>query len=165
MNVRSISRTVVVGMFVGAVGLGVGAAVASGDDDVINGCYNKTNGNLRVVGEGADLPHERDAHLVERAGTRRVSPVRRAPSDPMGPAGPQGEPGPAGPRRSPVPQGDPVPAGPQGPAGAGVKTISGIVNIDGNANPVTQTGSPRSASGRVSTRSPSRRAPGSRSRS
>jgi hypothetical protein len=124
MNVRSISRTVVVGMFVGAVGLGVGAVVASGDDAVINGCYNKTNGNLRVVDEGATC----------RTNETPIAWNEQGPQGPQGEQGPQGDPGPAG------AQGDPGPAGPQGPAGNGVKTISAIVNADGTEGSLTRTG-------------------------
>lgn len=136
MRVRSMTRTALVGVVVGAAGLGVGVAVASGHDDAIHGCYNATNGNLRVAEECRE--GEMAISWNEQGPEGAQGPI--GPQGPAGPAGPQGEQGLAGPQGPAGPAGLQGPAGPQGPAGAGVTTISGIVNADGTANPVTPNG-------------------------
>jgi hypothetical protein len=132
MNIRSMSRTVLVGTLVGAVGLGVGVAVASGHDDVITGCYNRTNGNLRVVDAGAECrEHEMPISWNEQGPQGEPGP--QGPMGPMGaagPAGPQGETGPAG------PQGETGPAGPQGETGpAGPQGATGPAGPQGETGP------------------------------
>jgi hypothetical protein len=130
------SRTIIAGVLVGAVGLGMGVAVASGQNDVINGCYQSEAGQLRVVGADSECRASEVPISWSVQGPQGEPGIQgpQGPAGPAGPAGPQGVPGPAG------PQGETGPAGPQGPAGDGVTTISGIVNADGAKNPVTQNG-------------------------
>lgn len=95
------------------VGLGVsgGTAYAAGlipgSDGTIHACYNKTNGNVRVVAAGSKC----------RVSERALVWNQTGPVGPQGPAGPQGPQG---------PQGETGPAGPQGPAGVDApKTFAG----------------------------------------
>jgi hypothetical protein len=114
MNIRSMTRTVLVGTLVGAVGLGVGVAVASGHDDVISGCYNRTNGNLRVVDAGAECrEHEMPISWNEQGPQGEPGP--QGPMGPMGPAGPAaGPPAPPARRARPAPPAPPAPPVPRG---------------------------------------------------
>jgi hypothetical protein len=97
--------------------LAVGAP-ATASAEILYGCMNKTNGNVRIVAEGVVCQNSE-------------MPVSWSSEGVPGPAGPTGPEGPAGPTG---------PAGPEGPAGAGVKTVSGIVNADGTKNAVTPNG-------------------------
>src|SRR5713101_2801019 len=81
-----------------------------GPGGVINGCFQKSTGKLRVIDPSSRRPPLRACHPDEVAiQWNQVGPA--GPAGPSGPAGPQGATGPAGPTG---PQG---PAGPQGPPG------------------------------------------------
>jgi hypothetical protein len=78
---------------------------------VINGCYQKDVGNLRVIDSSAGdscRPSE--------------TAISWSQTGPQGPAGPAGQPG---------SKGDTGATGPPGPPGPGSKTIAGIINDDG----------------------------------
>jgi collagen triple helix repeat protein len=101
------SRWFLLGGVVGAV-LAGGAAFAAIPDSngVINGCYQKNVGNLRVIDPGA-------------GDTCRPSeiPISWSQTGPQGPAGPAGPQGPKGDTGAVGPAGPAGPAGPQGPKG------------------------------------------------
>ena len=114
------------GAIVGIGTLGAaGSAVAGipGQDGVINGCYNKTNGGLRVIdsstGEGC------------KTGETAIQWNQVGQQGPAGPPGPQGPEGPAGPVGPEGPAGPTGPQGPEGPTGQGVKTVAGFVAESG----------------------------------
>ena len=95
-------------MVISIVAVGGGLAWASIPDasGEIHACYQKENGNLRVVDSATTSCRSQEASL---SWSQAGSP---------GPAGAPGLPGPPGPEG---------PEGPQGPAGQGVKTIAGLV--------------------------------------
>lgn len=80
-----------------------GVAYAVTDSNTIQGCYNDTNGSLRVLTSGTCRNSE-----------TAVSWNKTGPQGEMGPAGPQGERGPQGEQGE---QGETGPAGPQGEQG------------------------------------------------
>jgi hypothetical protein len=89
-----------------AVAGGIAYATIPGSDGTIHGCYQKNNGQLRVV----------DPSLGGSCGPSEA-PLdwnQVGPQGPQGPAGPQGPVGPQGPLG---PQGPAGATGPQGPAG------------------------------------------------
>src|SRR3954454_14850662 len=98
-------RWFVLGGVVGAVVAG-GVAFAAIPDasGVINGCYQKNVGNLRVIDPSA-------------GDSCRPSEIGISWSQ-TGPQGPQGIPGPQGPQGLPGPKGDTGATGATGPAGA-----------------------------------------------
>ncbi len=82
------------------------AAIPS--DGVINGCYSKSGGTLRVI----------DASVTKcKTGETSLSWNQTGPVGPVGPAGAPGPEGPAGPAGAVGPAGAPGPEGPAGPAG------------------------------------------------
>jgi Collagen triple helix repeat (20 copies) len=118
-------RWLLVGAVVGAV-LAWGAALAAIPDStgVINGCYQKNVGNLRVIDPSA-------------GGSCRPSEIaiRWSQTGPQGPPGPQGPTGPQGPK------GDTGATGPQGPAGPqGPKGDTGATGPQGAIGPQGATG-------------------------
>lgn len=124
-----------------AIAGGVTYAVAEiGGGGVINGCYQKNVGNLRVIdpsagdscrpseiaiswsqtgpqGPKGDKGDKGDPGPPGPAGPQGPAGAT-GPAGPAGPAGPQGPQGPAGPQGATGPQG---PAGPEGPAGEGIE--------------------------------------------
>ena len=100
-RVRTPARLVLTFAAAGTV-LAGGAAVAAppGTDTVITGCYDRTQGSLRIV----------DAGTTCRQTENRITWNEQGPA---GPAGPQGVAGPAGEAGA---QGATGPAGPAGPA-------------------------------------------------
>jgi hypothetical protein len=95
------SRWLLPGVVLGAVlAGGVAYAAIPDSNGVINGCYQKKVGNLRVIDPSAGQ-------------TCRHSevPIRWSQTGPQGPAGPQG------------PTGDTGATGPAGPAGSGQPTV------------------------------------------
>ena len=108
----------------------VGGAIAFGavgGGGAINGCYDKTNGNLRVLVPGAKNSCRRSES--------RISWNQQGPAGATGAVGPAGPGGPAG------PQG---PAGPTGAAGAngnaGSAGPSGATGATGDTGPTGATG-------------------------
>jgi Collagen triple helix repeat (20 copies) len=101
------------------VGLGVSGGTAyavgliPGSDGTIHGCYNSTNGNLRVVPAGQACRHHEQPLVWNQTGP--VGP--QGPQGPVGPAGPQGATGATGATGPAGPQGATGPAGPTGPHG------------------------------------------------
>jgi collagen triple helix repeat protein len=90
-----------------AVAFAAGKLSIPGSNGIINGCYNRTNGNLRVVAAAGACRHPE-------------LPVSWNQTGPQGPAGPQGPTGATGATGATGPQ------GPAGPAGApGTKVFAG----------------------------------------
>jgi hypothetical protein len=126
-----------VGAIVGAGALGAaGIAVASipGQGGVINGCYNNTNGSLRVIDSSAGDTCKTSETAIQWNQVGQQGPVGpqgpqgpAGPTGPQGPAGPTGATGPAGPAGAQGLPGATGPAGPQGPAG-----VSGVGYFLGN---------------------------------
>jgi hypothetical protein len=114
-----------------AAGGGAYAAASSvpGPDGMIDGCYGKKTGQLRVV------PARAACHKGERsiAWNQKGNPGSTgAPgaSGVTGAAGSQGSPGAVGPQGSPGAQGA---TGPQGPPGPGATSVVRTVPLDGTA--------------------------------
>jgi collagen triple helix repeat protein len=113
----------------GAVVGGAFAFGAVGGGGVINGCYAKANGNLRVLVAGTSC----------RKTERAISWNQQGPAGPQGPPGATGASGPAGPTGAAGPTG---PAGAQGPAGpAGPKGDTGAKGDTGDTGATGATGS------------------------
>lgn len=93
---------------VGALVVTAGIATASIPDtqNVIHGCYQKNNGQVRVIDSATESCHPNETAIQ----WNQTGP--QGPTGPAGPQGPKGDPGPAG------PQGPTGPAGPQGATGA-----------------------------------------------
>ena len=101
-----------------------GAAIAQTDDPavVITACVHKSNGNVRIVADGADCTSNEVATEWNQQG-RAGDPGPQGAPGAQGPEGPEGPPGPAGPQGAKGDTGDPGapgapgPTGPQGPQG------------------------------------------------
>lgn len=92
----------------GGVALATGAVGAIvGADGTIQGCYQKVNGQLRVVASAGDC----------RPSELPVSWSQQGPQGLRGQQGPQGEQGPAGPQGEQGLQGEQGPQGERGPSG------------------------------------------------
>jgi len=118
--------SVAAGLAVLAIGSSVALATIPGSGGVINGCYNRTNGALRVIDTSA-------------AGCSNVeSPLSWNQTGPQGLQGPQGAKGDKG------DQGTTGPAGPTGPQGAkgdvGPQGPAGSVGAKGDVGPQGPTG-------------------------
>jgi hypothetical protein len=131
-------KRIAIGLVIGAAlagGVGYAAATVIGGAGVIQGCYKKENGQLRVVGSASEClasesPINWNVQGVngDKGDTGPQGPKGdtgdRGPqgfAGPQGPQGAKGDIGPSGPVGSQGPQGPsgpPGPAGPQGPAGA-----------------------------------------------
>lgn len=117
----TIRRTVAaLGVLVGVAGgtAALAGTISSivGSDGTINGCYQKQNGQLRVVARGDSCgPSELGLQWNQKG--PKGDPGPQGLQGDVGPQGPAGETGPAGPTGATGPQG---PAGPQGAAGASV---------------------------------------------
>jgi len=98
------TRWLLVGVVVGAVGGGVALAAIPDSSGVINGCYQKNVGNLRVIDPSAG-----DSCRPSEIG---ISWSQTGPQGPPGPQGPKGDTGATG------PAGPAGPAGPKGDTGA-----------------------------------------------
>ncbi|MCU1496626.1 MAG: Collagen triple helix repeat protein [Acidimicrobiales bacterium] len=111
---RSRVRRPLVAAGVGVVlALGGGAAVYGHStppvaDGQVHGCYNKTNGDLRVVARPTDC----------KSTERAVSWNKEGPAGDRGTAGPKGDAGATGPAGQKGDPGDPGPAGENGDPGA-----------------------------------------------
>ncbi len=110
-------------LLVGALASAGGVAVAAGTsgNDVIHGCYGKSNGQLRVVAAADDCKNNE-------------LPITWNQRGPVGPAGPRGLPG---------------PPGPPGP-GANVRTLGQVV-VPLNSAKVLFASGPFTVSGRCRT--------------
>lgn len=106
---------------VAATAGGAFAAIPSGDGR-IDGCYGRSNGQLRVV--------DREAGESCRNSELPISWNARGPKGdpgPPGPTGPKGPPGAAGP---PGPKGDPGAPGPAGSPGPPGRAGSGVTGFE-----------------------------------
>ena len=109
-------RTLV--LLTATAGLVVGVGIATGaipdGGGVIHGCYQKNNGQLRVIDPGqgdACRPSETPLNWSQQG--------PQGAAGPQGATGPQGTTGPAGPTGSQGAPGDTGATGPQGPPGPG----------------------------------------------
>ena len=123
------SRWFLLGAVMGAVLVGGAAFAAIPDSNgVINGCYQKNVGNLRVIDPSAG-----DSC---RPSEVPISWSQTGPAGPQGPKGDTGATGPAGPAGPAGPKGDTGatgPAGAQGPAGPkGDTGATGPQGVPGN---------------------------------
>ncbi|HUZ98951.1 MAG TPA: hypothetical protein VMU74_06290 [Gaiellaceae bacterium] len=105
------------------VGGGVAWATIPNDGGVINACYARSGGSLRVI----------DASVTNCKSTETaLSWNQQGAQGPQGPAGPAGPAGPQGATGATGAQGDPGPTGPQGPAGpAGPAGPQGPAGVSG----------------------------------
>jgi hypothetical protein len=114
--------------------MGGGIALASipGGDGVIHGCYQKSNGQLRVVDVADDGCLNSELALQwNQTGLQGV----QGPLGPQGVQGPRGEIGSQGPQGL---QGGPGPQGTQGPQGpVGVSGYQIVVSPPARANAIT----------------------------
>jgi Collagen triple helix repeat (20 copies) len=147
MGHRLTQRTIIIALLAiagVAAAVGVGYAAIPSGDGVIDGCYNKGSGQLRVIdaatGSSCDK-NEKPLTWSQRGPKGDAGPAGAAgpvgpkgdtgatgPAGPKGdtgatgPAGPKGDIGPTGPQGA---QGLTGPAGPQGPAGpAGISSAA-----------------------------------------
>jgi hypothetical protein len=115
-----------------ALALGSGLAFAtipSGDTAVINGCYEKRTGLLRVI----DVQAGKQCTGWETP----ISWNQKGAKGDAGPAGPAGGAGPEGPKGDPGPTGDAGPEGNDGVAGLpGANGTPGVPGPQGPAGPV-----------------------------
>jgi hypothetical protein len=86
------------------------SVISAGADDVINACYNRKTGVLRIVEDQYSCKKTENPISWNQIGLR-------GEQGPAGGAGPKGEQGPAGPPGPKGEQGPQGPAGPQGPKG------------------------------------------------
>ena len=129
-RVRSVSRgsKLLLALILGAAVFGVVSAVQAAIPDsngVINGCYQKNVGNLRVIDPSAgDSCRPSEIAISWSQTGPQGPPGATGPAGPVGPAGPKGDTGatgatgPAGPVGPAGPKGDTGATGPQGPPGA-----------------------------------------------
>ena len=107
------SRWFLVGAVVGVVVVGGAAYAAIPDSNgVIHGCYQKNNGQLKLID-----PSTGDTCNPSEIPISWSQTGPQGPAGPAGPAGPKGDIGPQGPAGPAGPKGDPGATGPAGPAG------------------------------------------------
>jgi hypothetical protein len=126
------SRWFVLGGIVGAV-LAGGVAFAAIPDSsgVINGCYQKNVGNLRVIDPSAGDSCRPSEIPISWSQTGPAGP--QGPKGDTGATGPQGPAGPAGPAGATGAQGPAGPTGPAGPKGdTGATGATGPQGVPGN---------------------------------
>src|ERR687897_2810213 len=90
------ARWLLAGAVLGAVGGGAALAAIPDSSGVINGCYQKNVGNLRVIDPSAG-----DSCRPSEIAISWSQTGPQGPPGPQGPAGPAGPPGPGGGRRAP----------------------------------------------------------------
>jgi hypothetical protein len=130
-----------------AAALGVVAILAVGgvayatipSNNMIDACYAKSGGALRVIDATVEACAKKEAPLtwnVQGPKGEKGDPGEtgaqgpQGPPGPQGPAGPQGEPGPEGPAGPQGPQGEPGATGPPGPEGPpGPSGVKGYVTV------------------------------------
>jgi hypothetical protein len=105
-------------IFVPLLVVGTALAGIPGANGVITGCYNKANGQLRVIDAdaGATCRTNEQTLTWSQTGPQGLPGLQGEPG-PQGVPGPQGIPGLPGPQGEPGPQGLPGPQGEPGPAG------------------------------------------------
>ncbi len=123
-NLRKFALRVAVTAFACSVlGLVVAYASIPAADGVIHGCYNQSNGNVRIIDSSTDACRNSEVPIHWN---------QQGPIGPQGPQGPQGLPGPIGPMGIQGPQGSPGPAGPAGPQGPAGPGITGFQRVEGS---------------------------------
>jgi len=152
-RVQSVSRgsKLLLALILGAAVFGVVSAVQAAIPDsngVINGCYQKNVGNLRVIDPSAgDSCRPSEIPISWSQTGPQGPPGATGPAGPVGPAGPKGDTGatgatgPAGPVGPAGAKGDTGATGPQGPPGA-----TGATGPAGPAGPTGPAG-PNNAAG------------------
>jgi Collagen triple helix repeat (20 copies) len=139
MSVKTITkRLVLVGCAAVALGAGVSYAAIPGAQGVINGCYDKNHGALRVIDTEAAgkqcLPSEVPISWNEKG--PKGDPGPQGVPGAQGEKGETGEQGPQGERGVQGEQGERGPAGPAGPEGpAGPQGPRGDVGPQGPEGP------------------------------
>lgn len=119
----------------GAAGI---AAATIPSNNVIDACYSKSGGTLRVIDSSVTKCKSGETSLawnVQGPKGEQGETGPMGPAGPMGPQGIQGIPGPDG------PQGLPGPAGPIGPAGPGAEAFmaQGAASLDNFSNTTVAT--------------------------
>lgn len=117
----SSTKALVVGLMVAALLVVAAGFVAAQDSTVINGCYDKKTGALRVVASLSSCKNGETSITWNQVG----------PKGDTGPQGPQGAQGPQGLKGDTGQQGDTGPPGPIGPPG-----LQGPQGDKGDAGPV-----------------------------
>lgn len=129
------------------IAAGIGWAAIPGSDGVINGCYEKKTGILRVIdreaGKGC-LSFETPISWNQKG-----QPGAQGPAGVQGPAGPKGDQGSPGPAGNDGKEGAEGPAGPAGPGGlegpVGQQGAPGPEGKQGPAGPAGMQGPPGTA--------------------
>lgn len=126
------SKIIVLVLSIGTLAVGAGMALAQipGPGGVINGCYTKSTGGIRIIDSAASCKSGETSLNWNQTGPAGATGAQGAKGDAgaIGPAGPQGDAGPAGPK------GDIGPAGPTGDTGP--KGDQGAPGADGATGPV-----------------------------
>jgi Collagen triple helix repeat (20 copies)/Divergent InlB B-repeat domain len=115
----------IVGVVAGSTIAGGIAVAAIPEAGLISGCYNATNGNLRVIDAAGEAC---------RAGERALTWGQSGPTGPVGPigpVGPAGETGPSGPTGPEGPQGPEGLVGPAGPPGPPGEALANVEDLAG----------------------------------
>jgi len=126
--------------FVGAAflvcaGVAAGAAtIIPGPGGTITGCYQKVNGQLRVVDSATDCHPSENVLTWNQQGPKGATGATGAtgPTGAKGATGPTGPKGATGAAGATGPKGATGATGATGPTGPGVRTISGFVYSDGS---------------------------------
>jgi hypothetical protein len=103
---KSVLLVVVIGVVAGLSAMGAGIAAMSSSNQ-ITACFNRSNGSIYIIGEGADRSscHPNDVPIVWNI---------RGPAGPQGPSGVSGPPGLPGATGPVGASGSPGPVGPPG---------------------------------------------------
>jgi collagen triple helix repeat protein len=137
-------RWFVLGAVVGAVLAGGAAATIAaipGPDGVINGCYQKNVGNLRVIDPSSGDSCRPPEIPISWSQTGPQGPKGdTGATGPQGPQGPKGDTGATGPQGPQGPKGDTGATGPHGPQGP--KGDTGATGATGATGPAGPQGPP-----------------------
>jgi hypothetical protein len=99
----------------GSVAIATGAI--PGADGVIDGCYTKSTGALRVIDTEGSIPVTCKSSEAALSWNQQGPTGPEGPQGETGPEGPQGETGPEGPQGETGPEGPQGETGPEGPQG------------------------------------------------
>ena len=124
----SSTKAVVVGLMVAALLVVTAGVVTAQSNTVINGCYVKKTGVLRLLQSGSCTAAENPIswNQVGPQGPEGP-PGQNGAQGETGPPGPQGETGPQGPEGPQGPQGETGSQGPRGPSNAYVTAPSSLM--------------------------------------
>ena len=134
-NGGTVTRKDVIAAFVGgAIAIvfvgGVAWAAIPGPGGLVQGCYQKNNGQLRVVETAGDCEPSELALSWNQEGPKGDK-GDVGPTGPQGLPGQQGERGAQGEQGIPGPKGDKGDQGPPGPPGSGGGELSSLDDLDG----------------------------------